>query len=44
MTSEIEFDDVDCRASSRGTPEMAFSMGLVTCSATSDEPAPGIRR
>ena len=27
--------------SSRGTPLMAFSIGLVTCSVTSDEPAPG---
>ncbi len=40
-TSEIEFDEVDWRAVRRGTPEMAFSIGLVTCSATSDDPAPG---
>ena len=41
MTSEIELDEVDWSASSRGTPEMAFSTGFVTCSATSDEPTPG---
>ena len=40
-TSEIEFDEVDWMVSSRGTPLMAFSIGLVTCSVTSDEPAPG---
>ncbi len=40
-TSEIEFEDVDCIVSSRGTPAMAFSTGLVTCCVTSDEPAPG---
>ncbi len=40
-TSEIELDEVDWMVSSRGTPLMAFSIGFVTCSVTSDEPAPG---
>ena len=40
-TSDSEFADVDCSASSLGTPEMARSIGLVTCSATSAAPAPG---
>ena len=40
-TSDSEFADVDCRPSRRGTPEMARSIGLVTCSATSAAPAPG---
>ena len=43
-TSEIELDDVDRSSSSRGTPLMAFSIGLVICSATSDDPAPGYGR
>ena len=43
MTSEIELDEVDWSASSRGTPEMAFSTGFVTCSATSDEPDTRVR-
>ena len=38
-----ELADVDCRPSRRGTPEMARSIGLVTCSATSAAPAPGQR-
>ena len=41
MTSAIELADVDWRASSRGAPEIARSIGLVTCSATSAAPAPG---
>jgi hypothetical protein len=40
-TSEIEFDEVDWMISRRGTPLIAFSIGFVTCSVTSDEPAPG---
>ena len=40
-TSEIELDEVDWMVSSRGTPLIAFSIGFVTCSVTSDEPAPG---
>ena len=41
MTSAIELADVDWRASRRGAPEIARSIGLVTCSATSAAPAPG---
>ena len=40
-TREMEFEEVDWSVSRRGTPEIAFSIGLVTCSATSDDPAPG---
>ena len=40
-TSAIEFAEVDWSVSSRGTPEMARSIGLATCSATSEAPAPG---
>ena len=40
-TRASELADVDCRPSRRGTPEMARSIGLVTCSATSAAPAPG---
>ena len=40
-TSAIEFADVDWTVSSRGTPEMARSIGSATCSATSCDPAPG---
>ena len=40
-TSEIEFDEVDCMTSRRGTPLIAFSIGLVICSVTSEDPAPG---
>ena len=41
MTSEIELDEVDWTISRRATPLTAFSIGFVTCSVTSDEPAPG---
>ena len=40
-TSAIELADVDWRAWSRGAPEIARSIGLVTWSATSAAPAPG---
>ena len=41
ITSEIEFDDVDWISSRRGMAPIARSIGLVTCSRTSEEPAPG---
>ena len=41
MTSAIEFAEVDWTVSSRGIPAMTCSIGLATCSATSDDPAPG---
>ncbi len=40
-TSPRELADVDCMPSRRGTPAIARSIGLVTCSATSAAPAPG---
>ena len=40
-TSEIELDDVDWISSSRGIAPMARSIGRVTCSRTSEDPAPG---
>ncbi len=40
-TSAIELADVDWRLSSRATPEIDRSIGLVTCSATSSAPTPG---
>ena len=40
-TSDNELADVDWSASSRGTPEIACSMGFVTWFATSAAPAPG---
>ena len=40
-TSEIEFDDVDWMNARRGTEPTARSIGLLTCSVTSEEPAPG---
>ena len=40
-TRESELADVDWRLSRRGTPAIARSIGLVTCSATSAAPAPG---
>ena len=41
MTRAMELAEVDCTVSSRGTPEMARSIGTATLSATSCEPAPG---
>ncbi len=41
MTSESEFAEVDWTVSSRGTPEIARSMGFVTWSATSAALEPG---
>ena len=40
-TSEIELDDVDWMSSRRGIAPMARSIGRVTCSSTSEDPAPG---
>ena len=40
-TRATELADVERRDSRRGTPWMAVSMGLATCSATSVAPAPG---
>ncbi len=40
-TRASELAEVDWSPSSRGTPEIARSIGLVTCSATSAAPAPG---
>ena len=40
-TSDTEFDEVVWMSSSRGSAPIVRSIGRVTCSRTSDEPAPG---
>ena len=40
-TIAMELADDDDSASRRGTPEMACSIGFVTCSVTSAAPTPG---